>query len=120
MNRLQFIFIFFEISENIHFTKSGNFRAASVELLNKYFKEVYSFKYFLIIIFTNILVYFFQEVGHDKLNLETSGEIKDIINKIVNIAAIQSDNSVVIVCGSSYIMPESKLTLGIYEERDDN
>jgi len=101
-------------NRNIHFINSGNFRAISKADITDIFR---------------------QETGEEPLDLEAAtpgyvalGEketggsgsrIKETVGRLLMLAASESENSTVVICGTGYIMPDAREQLGIREPRDD-
>lgn len=83
--------------DRIHFAQSSNFRALSTSELGAIFLE---------------------ETGHEMTPLSSSN-IKDRIVEILKLAANESANSVVVICGTGYLMPDAREAIGISEPRDD-
>jgi hypothetical protein len=42
------------------------------------------------------------------------------VKKVLELAALDGDNSVVVICGTGYIMPDAREVLGIKEPRCAN
>jgi dihydrofolate synthase/folylpolyglutamate synthase len=97
-------------NRNIHFINSGNFRAISKADLADIFR---------------------QETGEEPFDLEAAtpgyaegtpqsgSRIKDTVGRLLMLAASESENSTVVICGTGYIMPDAREQLGIREPRDD-
>jgi len=83
--------------DHIHFAQSSNFRALSTAELGAIFQE---------------------ETGYEMLPLASSN-IKDNVIEILQLAASESTNSVVVICGSGYLMPDAREAIGVIEPRDD-
>lgn len=84
--------------ENIYFAQSQNCKALSKENLKRTFFE------------------------ESNVQLEDLGEenTRDLIRKVLVLTALEDspDSSVVIICGTCYIMPDARLELGVTSERD--
>jgi len=97
--------------QNVHFAQSGNFRAVSKDDLASIFRE---------------------ETGEELLDLETAtswlelpplesgaSAVQQTLSRLLALAASEADDSVVVVCGTGYVMPDARERLGIIEPRDD-
>ena len=79
---------------HIHFAQSSNFRAASQEELGRIFRE---------------------ELGHEYTHHIAADSVRDLVAKVIARAAAEGGDSVVVVCGTGYIMPDARAQLGIVE-----
>lgn len=61
---------------------------------------------------------FLEETGQQLPHCEDTC-VEDTITRVLNIAADKGPNSVVIICGTGFIMPPARAILGIVEPRDD-
>lgn len=104
--------------KRIHFAQSSNFRAISKD---------------------DLAVIFRQETGEELPDLEaatswlTAAELADSANvqlaesaplretmiRLFALAASEGEESVVVICGTGYIMPDARELIGIKEPRDD-
>jgi dihydrofolate synthase/folylpolyglutamate synthase len=81
---------------HIHFAQSSNFRAVSQEELGRIFRE---------------------ELGHEYTHHIAAESVRDLVAKVIALAAADGGDSVVVVCGTGYIMPDARAQLGIVEPR---
>ena len=96
--------------KNIHFAQTSNFRALSKDDLASIFR---------------------QETGEDMLDLEAAtawwpqdvaaapNSVQQTLSRLLALAASEADDSVVVICGTGYIMPDARERLGVIEPRDD-
>ena len=90
--------------EKIHFAQSSNWRAASFDELNKVFLE---------------------EAGSAMTDLGPAGGngVEATVRKVLTLSASSpayaKGDAVVVICGTGYIMPDSRRVLGISEPWDD-
>ena len=82
--------------EHIHFAHSDNFRAATIKELQCIYKEETG-----------------NEIG-EVLGTDLKGTIAEALTR----CADESVNSVLVVCGTGYIMPQVRCLLGINEPKD--
>ena len=82
--------------DRIHFAHSDNFRAATIQELCEIYKEESG-----------------NEIG-EVLGTDLKGTIAEALKR----CADESDDSVLIVCGTGYIMPQVRNIVGIQEPRD--
>lgn len=85
-------------ASRIHFAQSTNFRAVSKEELSRIYHE---------------------ESGLAYNHHIAADSVRDLIAKVIHTAACESGNSVVVICGTGFIMPDARAQLGIVEPRDD-
>lgn len=90
--------------EKIHFAQSSNWRAASFDELNKIFLE---------------------EIGCEMTDLGAAGGhgVESTVRKVLALSAsspaYERGEAVVLICGTGYIMPDSRRVLGIVEPCDE-
>lgn len=88
--------------DRVHFTQSTNWRAASLEELNKVFKE---------------------ETGENVTDLG-GGDLQETLRKVLalsaNDGAAKPGKAVTIICGTGYIMPPARALVGVREPRDED
>lgn len=93
----------------IHFAQSDNFRAISQEELAAIFKE---------------------ETGADVTDIEavtaglpldenfmSSGKMNETLARVLALTAHETEDGVLIICGTGYIMPDARAQIGIVEPR---
>ena len=80
----------------IHFAHSDNFRAATIQELCEIYKE---------------------ESGND-IGEVLGVDLKSTVTEALKRCADESDDSVLVVCGTGYIMPQVRNIVGIEEPRD--
>lgn len=84
-------------ASHIHFAQSKNWRAAAVAGLEEMFRE---------------------ETGQSLVHVEDDSA-EETVDRVLRLAAEEGEGSVVVVCGTGYIMPPARRILGIVEPRDD-
>lgn len=82
-------------ADHIHFAQSKNWRAAAVEGLEAVFKE---------------------ETGQ-QLEHSVDADAAATVERVLVMAAQEAPGSVVVICGTGYIMPPTRAFLGIIEPR---
>lgn len=82
--------------DRIHFAHSDNFRAATIQELCEIYKE---------------------ESGND-IGEVLGVDLKSTVSEALKRCADESDDSVLVVCGTGYIMPQVRNIVGIEEPRD--
>ena len=122
--------------DHIHFAQSSNFRAVSKEELSRIFHEETGQEYNHHIVAENVRALVAQVI-----RLAAESSVSSITSPSVALAAAGSSSvvvpppapvpssstaeesrpkSVVIICGTGYIMPDARAQLGIMEPRDDD
>ena len=100
---------------HIHFAQSTNFRAISKEDLNSIFREETDEE----ILDLESATSWLPSAPESSVSDKPCSAIKETLRRLLALAASESSESVVVVCGTGYIMPDAREMLGIIEPRDD-